>query len=171
MTCRADVQHRSRQDQPLVWQIPGPDQRHADQAGDHHRPDRPVGCGKTTLFRSFNRINERYGNVTTSGQIRILGKNIFDEDVSLAYLRKRVGMVFQRPNPFPISIYENVVFGMPSLPRRLKRADTRCRRGKPSGRSPSGMPSRTAERQSDDPAAGAAAETCASPVCCRSSRK
>jgi phosphate transport system ATP-binding protein len=72
----------------------------------------PSGCGKTTLLRSFNRINERYGNVTTTGEITILGKNIYDEDVSLSELRKSVGMVFQRPNPLPISVYENVAFGV-----------------------------------------------------------
>ena len=72
----------------------------------------PSGCGKTTLLRSFNRINERYGNVTTTGEITILGKNIYDPDVSLSELRKGVGMVFQRPNPLPISIYENIVFGL-----------------------------------------------------------
>ena len=74
----------------------------------------PSGCGKTTLLRSFNRINERYGNVTTSGLITILGKNVLDPDVSVASLRKRVGMVFQRPNPLPISIYENIIFGIKS---------------------------------------------------------
>jgi phosphate transport system ATP-binding protein len=72
----------------------------------------PSGCGKTTLLRSFNRINERYGNVTTTGSITILGKNIYDENVSLSELRKTVGMVFQRPNPLPISVYENVAFGL-----------------------------------------------------------
>jgi phosphate transport system ATP-binding protein len=72
----------------------------------------PSGCGKTTLLRCFNRVNERYGYVTTTGQIRILGKNIYDSDVSLTELRKSVGMVFQRPNPLPISVYENVVFGL-----------------------------------------------------------
>ena len=72
----------------------------------------PSGCGKTTLLRCFNRINERYGNVTTTGEITILGKNIYDDDVSLSELRKSVGMVFQRPNPLPISIYENVSFGI-----------------------------------------------------------
>lgn len=72
----------------------------------------PSGCGKTTLLRCFNRVNERYGYVRTTGEIRILGKNIYDSDVSLIELRKSVGMVFQRPNPLPISIYENVVFGM-----------------------------------------------------------
>jgi phosphate transport system ATP-binding protein len=72
----------------------------------------PSGCGKTTLLRSFNRINERYGNVRTTGDITILGKNILDEDVSVASLRRNVGMVFQRPNPLPLSIYENIIFGL-----------------------------------------------------------
>jgi phosphate transport system ATP-binding protein len=72
----------------------------------------PSGCGKTTLLRCFNRVNERYGYVTTTGEIKILGKNIYDPDVSLIELRKSVGMVFQRPNPLPISVYENVVFGL-----------------------------------------------------------
>ncbi len=72
----------------------------------------PSGCGKTTLLRSLNRINERYGNVTTTGQITVLGKNIYDPDVSLNELRRSVGMVFQRPNPLPISIRENVLFGL-----------------------------------------------------------
>lgn len=72
----------------------------------------PSGCGKTTLLRCFNRINERYGYVTTTGEIRILGQNIYSADVSLIELRKAVGMVFQRPNPLPISVYENIVFGL-----------------------------------------------------------
>src|SRR5215472_1207236 len=72
----------------------------------------PSGCGKTTLLRCFNRVNERYGYVTTKGEIKILDKNIYDPDVSLIELRKAVGMVFQRPNPLPISVYENVVFGL-----------------------------------------------------------
>ena len=72
----------------------------------------PSGCGKTTLLRCFNRVNERYDYVTTKGEIRILGKNIYDPDVSLIELRKSVGMVFQRPNPLPISVYENVIFGL-----------------------------------------------------------
>jgi phosphate transport system ATP-binding protein len=72
----------------------------------------PSGCGKTTLLRCFNRINERYDYVRTAGEIRLLGKNIYDPDVSLIELRKSVGMVFQRPNPLPISVYENVVLGL-----------------------------------------------------------
>ena len=84
----------------------------------------PSGCGKTTLLRCFNRVNERYGNVTTTGEIRILSKNIYDNDVSLINLRKSVGMVFQRPNPLPISVYENVVFGLRihSKRKELKKA-------------------------------------------------
>ncbi len=78
----------------------------------------PSGCGKTTLLRCLNRINERYGNVTTTGEVNILGKNIYDDDVSLSTLRKSVGMVFQRPNPLPISIYENILFGIRSHTRR-----------------------------------------------------
>jgi phosphate transport system ATP-binding protein len=72
----------------------------------------PSGCGKTTLLRCLNRVNERYDYVKTRGEIKILGKNIYDADVSLIELRKRVGMVFQRPNPLPISVYENLVFGL-----------------------------------------------------------
>lgn len=84
----------------------------------------PSGCGKTTFLRCCNRVNERYGNVTTTGTINILGKNIYDPDVSLIELRKSVGMVFQRPNPLPISVYDNVVFGLRvhSRRRELKRS-------------------------------------------------
>ncbi len=72
----------------------------------------PSGCGKSTLLKCFNRVNERFGYVKTTGEIRILGKNIYDPDVSLLELRKSVGMVFQRPNPLPLSVYENIVFGL-----------------------------------------------------------
>lgn len=72
----------------------------------------PSGCGKTTLLRCFNRMNERFGYVTTKGEIKIMGENIYDPEVSLIELRKAVGMVFQRPNPLPVSIYDNVLFGL-----------------------------------------------------------
>jgi phosphate transport system ATP-binding protein len=72
----------------------------------------PSGCGKTTLLRCFNRVNERFGGVRTAGEIRILGEDIQAPEVSLVELRKAVGMVFQRPNPLPVSVYENVVFGL-----------------------------------------------------------
>jgi len=85
----------------------------------------PSGCGKTTLLRCFNRINERYGYVKTTGEIKILGQDIYDPGVSLIELRKAVGMVFQRPNPMPISVYENIVFGLRvHTPRgKLKRSE------------------------------------------------
>ncbi|MEW6337199.1 MAG: phosphate ABC transporter ATP-binding protein [Acidobacteriota bacterium] len=85
----------------------------------------PSGCGKTTLLRCFNRINERFGNVRTTGVIELLGTDINGPEVSLVELRKSVGMVFQRPNPLPISIYENVVFGLRlhSERRHLKRRE------------------------------------------------
>jgi phosphate transport system ATP-binding protein len=84
----------------------------------------PSGCGKTTLLRCFNRVNERYGYVTTKGEIKILGKNIYDPDVSLVALRRAVGMVFQRPNPLPLTVYENVVYGLRihTPPSALKRS-------------------------------------------------
>jgi phosphate transport system ATP-binding protein len=72
----------------------------------------PSGCGKTSLLRCINRLNERYGNARTTGHVTVFGKNIYDADVSLGELRKKVGMVFQRPNPLPLSIYENVAFGL-----------------------------------------------------------
>jgi phosphate transport system ATP-binding protein len=72
----------------------------------------PSGCGKTTLLRCFNRVNERYGEVKTAGEIQVLGRNIYAPEVSLIELRRSVGMVFQRPNPLPMSVYEDVVFGL-----------------------------------------------------------
>jgi len=71
----------------------------------------PSGCGKTTLLRSVNRINERLGYVRTTGSIRLWGLNVLDSTVELAQLRKQVGMVFQRPNPLPLSVRDNVLFG------------------------------------------------------------
>jgi phosphate transport system ATP-binding protein len=71
----------------------------------------PSGCGKSTFLRSVNRINERLGYVRIDGAIEVLGKNIYDDDVELVQVRKQIGMVFQRPNPLPISIRDNVLFG------------------------------------------------------------
>ena len=71
----------------------------------------PSGCGKSTFLRSVNRINERLGYVRTTGTIDVMGQNIMDPQVELVQVRKQIGMVFQRPNPLPISIRENVLFG------------------------------------------------------------
>ena len=72
----------------------------------------PSGCGKSTLLRCFNRMNDLVDTVHITGQIRLGDKNIFDKDVDVARLRRQVGMVFQKPNPFPKSIYENVAYGL-----------------------------------------------------------
>ncbi len=73
----------------------------------------PSGCGKSTLLRCFNRINDRIpGARISSGEVLIKGKNIYDKDVDTTSLRRQVGMVFQKYNPFPKSIYENVVYGL-----------------------------------------------------------
>ncbi len=71
----------------------------------------PSGCGKSTLLRVFNRMNDLVEGVRMQGQILIDNENIIGPKVDLVNLRKKVGMVFQRPNPFPLSIYENIVFG------------------------------------------------------------
>jgi phosphate transport system ATP-binding protein len=73
----------------------------------------PSGCGKSTLLRCFNRINDRIPSACiTRGQVLIKGKSIYDADVDTTQLRRQVGMVFQKYNPFPKSIYENVVYGL-----------------------------------------------------------
>lgn len=72
----------------------------------------PSGCGKSTLLRCFNRMNELIPNVRIEGQIKLHGDNIFNPQLNVATLRRRVGMVFQKPNPFPKSIYENVAYGL-----------------------------------------------------------
>ena len=74
----------------------------------------PSGCGKSTLLRCINRINERLSYVRTQGLVEVLGDNVYDQQVDLTQLRRLVGMVFQRPNPLPVSIRDNVLF-MPHL--------------------------------------------------------
>jgi phosphate transport system ATP-binding protein len=71
----------------------------------------PSGCGKSTLLRSINRINERLGYVRIEGMIEVMNQNVYDANVELIQVRKQIGMVFQRPNPLPVSIRENVIFG------------------------------------------------------------
>lgn len=71
----------------------------------------PSGCGKSTLLRVFNRMNDLIEGVRTEGSVLFDGTNILDDGTDLVTLRKKVGMVFQRPNPFPLSVYENIVFG------------------------------------------------------------
>ncbi len=72
----------------------------------------PSGCGKSTLLRCINRMNDLVDGVRIEGQIQLDGRDIYDKSVNVAALRRRVGMVFQKPNPFPKSIYENVAYGL-----------------------------------------------------------
>lgn len=90
----------------------------------------PSGCGKSTLLRCFNRINDRIpGAHIGKGQVRIKGKNIYDADVDTTQLRRQVGMVFQKYNPFPKSIYENVVYGLRIAGEKRKKVlDEACER-------------------------------------------
>jgi len=82
----------------------------------------PSGCGKSTLLRTFNRIYQLYPEQTATGEIRLGGKNVLDRKQDLNLLRARVGMVFQKPTPFPMSIYDNIAFGV-RLYERLRRRD------------------------------------------------
>ncbi len=82
----------------------------------------PSGCGKSTLIRCLNRMNDLIEGVRIEGSIKIAGKDIYDPSVNVTELRKRVGMVFQKPNPFPKTIYENVVYGPRVLGIKKKNA-------------------------------------------------
>ncbi len=81
----------------------------------------PSGCGKSTLLRVFNRMNDLIEGVRTEGEVLIGGEDIINPQADLVKLRKKVGMVFQRPNPFPLSIYENIVFGEKIHGNNIKR--------------------------------------------------
>lgn len=72
----------------------------------------PSGCGKSTLLRTFNRMNDLVDDCRVEGEINLYGNNIYRKNEDVAELRRRVGMVFQKPNPFPKTIYENVVYGL-----------------------------------------------------------
>ena len=84
----------------------------------------PSGCGKSTFLKTLNRMNDLIEGVRIEGDVRLDGEDIFRKNCDLASLRKRVGMVFQKPNPFPMSIYDNIAYG-PRIPgiRRKKQLD------------------------------------------------
>ena len=81
----------------------------------------PSGCGRSTMLRVFNRMNDFIEGVRASGEVSIDNENIIAPETDLVLLRKKVGMVFQRPNPFPLSIYENIVFGERIHAENIKR--------------------------------------------------
>jgi len=72
----------------------------------------PSGCGKSTLLRCFNRMNDLVDSAKITGEVLLNNENVYDKSVNVAILRRRVGMVFQKPNPFPKSIFENVAYGL-----------------------------------------------------------
>ncbi|PIQ88632.1 MAG: phosphate ABC transporter ATP-binding protein [Candidatus Omnitrophica bacterium CG11_big_fil_rev_8_21_14_0_20_42_13] len=82
----------------------------------------PSGCGKSTLLRVFNRMNDLIEGVKMKGEVLISGANMLAKEADLVNLRKKVGMVFQRPNPFPLSIYENIVFGEKIHAEKIKKS-------------------------------------------------
>lgn len=82
----------------------------------------PSGCGKSTLLRTFNRLHELYPQNRATGEILLDGKNVLDRTIDATLLRARVGMVFQKPTPFPMSIYDNIAFGV-KLYERLSKAE------------------------------------------------
>ena len=71
----------------------------------------PSGCGKSTFLRTLNRLNDLIDNVTINGKVFIEDTNIYQENADVVTLRRKVGMVFQKPNPFPFSIYDNIAYG------------------------------------------------------------
>ena len=71
----------------------------------------PSGCGKSTFLKTLNRMNDLVGGVKITGEVTYEGENIYDPSVDVNELRKRIGMVFQKPNPFPMSIYDNIAYG------------------------------------------------------------
>ena len=83
----------------------------------------PSGCGKSTLLRSLNRMNDLVDSARVEGEITYHGKNIYDADVDPIQLRRHIGMVFQRPNPFPKSIYDNIAFGPRSTGMKVDNMD------------------------------------------------
>ena len=83
----------------------------------------PSGCGKSTFLKCLNRMNERGGEVSQTGSIQVFGEDIYHPIVALPELRKQVGMVFQKPNPLPLSIYDNLVFGAKTHIKNVKSSE------------------------------------------------
>jgi phosphate transport system ATP-binding protein len=97
----------------------------------------PSGCGKSTFLRSLNRMNDTIDGCRVTGKITLDGDDIYDPDIDVVELRARVGMVFQKPNPFPKTIYENVAYG-PRIHglRQVAKADSTRSSNEPAARRP-----------------------------------
>ena len=80
----------------------------------------PSGCGKSTFLKALNRIGELEGKVQIKGRVEFFGQDIYSQKVNINSLRRQIGMVFQRPNPFPLSIYDNIAYGWEFLVAKAK---------------------------------------------------
>ena len=98
----------------------------------------PSGCGKSTLLRALNRIYALYPGQTALGEVLLDGANVLDRGVDLALLRSKIGMVFQQPTPFPMSIYDNVAFGVRLYEKMSKKPIWIVGSNSPSAAPPSG---------------------------------
>jgi len=127
-----EPRHLSLQDESITLEVKNLDlfygEKQALQNINLHIPKQrvsafigPSGCGKSTLLRCFNRMNDLVDGVRIDGAIELDGEDIYDRSVNVAELRRRVGMVFQKPNPFPKSIYENVAYGLRIQGKRSRR--------------------------------------------------
>ena len=132
----------------------------------------PSGCGKSTFLRCINRMNDTIPIARVTGQIEIDGQDIYDPALDVVQLRARVGMVFQKPNPFPKSIYENVAYG----PRihglgQIEDRSGRDRGDEPAARRPVGGGQGPARRYRHQACPAASSSACASPAPSRSAPK
>ena len=122
----------------------------------------PSGCGKTTVLRCLNRMNDLIPGARVDGEIAYHGQDLYDRDVDPIEVRRRIGMVFQKPNPFPKSIYDNVAYG----PRvnGIKGQHGRAGRGGPARGRPVGRGQGQAQGQRRWPCPAASSSGCASPA-------
>jgi len=105
-----------------LWPVPRPSQRlDLGTKGEITAIIGPSGCGKSTLLRSLNRINDLIPSFSLEGEVMVGDQNVYAPEVDVASLRRRVGMLFQRPAPFPMSIYDNVVYSLRLDGRQSKR--------------------------------------------------
>ena len=128
----------------------------------------PSGCGKTTLLRCLNRMNDLVLNTRVTGEIRLDGKNIYDPSMDVINLRRRVGMIFQKWNPFPKSIYENIVYGLRIVGVNNRTILTKWWR-KVCGAPPYGKRSKIVFTRAQPTCPAASSSACASPARSRSS--
>ena len=131
----------------------------------------PSGCGKSTFLRTLNRMNDVIAGARVEGEILLDGEDIYAPEVDVVELRRRVGMVFQKPNPFPKSIYDNVAYGLRDQRHERQAEARRDRREEPPRRRPLGRGQGPARRQSPSPSPAASSSASASPGRWPSSRR